>query len=234
MNSFKKILTPLILIVSLVGIIAWQFQFKKVNFYVVCAAMLVLSMLPFFIRFERKKITAAELSLIATLIALAVASRAVFYLFPQVKPIGAVVIIAAVCLGAEKGYIIGAFSMFVSNFIFGQGIWTPFQMAALGAVGLISGLLFSADKMKEGMLNRVMLSLTGFILTFAVYGAIVDMSTVLFLSGTEPTFAGLLAVYAAGIPTSLAFGITTAVFLFLFGEPFIRKINRVITKYGMK
>ena len=107
-------------------------------------------------------------------------------------------------------------------------------MAALGAVGLIAGMLFSADSMKEGMLNRIKLSVTGFILSFALYGIIVDFSTVLFMYGEHLTLKGVLSVYASGVPFSLVFGITTAVFLFLFGEVFIRKINRVITKFGLK
>ncbi len=235
MNRIKKLITPLILIVSLVGIIAWQLVFKSMNFYIICASMLVLSMLPFFISFERRKTSAAEISLIATLIALAVASRAAFYLIPQVKPIAAVVIVSAVCLGAERGYIIGAFSAFISNFIFGQGYWTPFQMAALGAVGLIAGLLFSSERLKKaGMKFRIAVSVSGFVLAFAVYGLIVDVSTILFVQGNNPTLSGILSVYAAGVPFSLIFGISTAVFLFIFGEPFIRKINRVIIKFGMK
>ncbi len=233
MTKSKQLLMPIILILSLCGIIAWQFVFKEVNYYIICAAMLLLSMLPFFISFERKETSAAEISLIATLIALAVASRAAFYLIPQVKPIGAVVVISAVCLGAERGYIVGTFSMFISNFLFGQGFWTPFQMAALGAVGLISGLLLSRVKEKKGMKFRIILSLLGFFLTFAVYGLIVDLSTILMMYGHKPTVKGVLSVYGAGVLFSLMFGITTAVFLFLFGEAFIRKIDRVTTKFGI-
>ncbi len=235
MKKIKNYITPAILIISLVGLIVWQFVFKSLNFYIICAAMLVLSMLPFFISFERRKTSAAEISLTATLIALAVASRAAFYLIPQVKPIAAVVIVSAVCLGAERGYIIGAFSAFISNFIFGQGYWTPFQMAALGAVGLIAGLLFSSEKIKKsGVKFRALISAAGFVLAFAVYGLIVDLSTILFVQGSKPTLSGALSVYAAGVPFSLVFGISTAVFLFLFAEPFIRKVDRVIIKFGMK
>ena len=50
---------------------------------------------------------------------------------------------------------------------------------------------------------------------------------------TEPSFASVGAVYAAGIPFSAVFGAATAVFLFLFGEAFIKKINRIIVKYGI-
>lgn len=235
MDKIKRLITPLILIISLLGIVFWNFFFSEVSFYLISAVMLILSMLPFFIRFEKKETSAGEISLVATLIALAVVSRAAFYLIPQVKPIAAVVVVSAVCLGAERGYIIGAFSAFISNFIFGQGYWTPFQMAALGAVGLISGLIFSGIKYKENSMSfRLLLSLVGFILSFALYGLIVDLSTIFMQLGNNITLSGALTIYAAGVPFSLVFGITTFVFLFLFGEIFIRKINRVIIKFGLK
>lgn len=234
MDKLKRIITPLILIITLVGIVLWNFLFKSVNYYVISAAILILSMLPFFISFEKKETTSGEISLMATLIALAVVSRAAFYLLPQVKPIAAVVVVSAVCLGAEKGYIIGAFSAFVSNFIFGQGYWTPFQMAALGAVGLISGLIFSRYKYKEKNLTfKIALSVVGFVLVFTVYGAVVDLSTIFMQLGNNITLSGVIAIYAAGAPFSFVFAVTTAVFLFLFGDVFIRKINRVTTKFGI-
>ena len=235
MNKLKRYFVLIILVLSIIGIVLWNFLFSGVSYYVISAALLILSMLPFFVSFERRDTSAAEISLVATLIALAVASRAAFYLIPQVKPIAAVVIVSAVCLGAEKGYIIGAFSAFISNFIFGQGYWTPFQMAALGAVGLISGLLFHSDKIRnESSLKfRIALAFVGFILAFAVYGLIVDLSTIFMQLGNNITLSGVLAIYGSGAPFSLVFGVTTAVFLFVFGEAFIRKIDRVVGKFGM-
>lgn len=185
-------------------------------------------MLPFFIIYEKRKTSPREITLIATFTALAVASRAAFYLIPQVKPIAAVVIVAAVCLGADRGFFIGAFSAFVSNFLFGQGYWTPFQMAALGMVGLVAGLLFSYLKPK-----RIILSVSGFLLVTVIYGLIVDLSTVFAALGNNITLAGVLSIYAAGVPFNIIFGLTTAIFLFIFGEMFIRKTDRIITKYGI-
>lgn len=103
--------------------------------------------------YERSAPTAGEIALVSALTALAVASRAVFYLIPQFKPIGAVVIVSAVCLGARRGYIIGALSAFISNFIFGQGVWTPFQMVALGLVGFAAGLILKNLKQTDGFLR---------------------------------------------------------------------------------
>ncbi len=226
MNRFFAFL---VLVVSLGGVVVWQLMFTdSVNFYLVSAAVLVLSMLPFFARFEIKNITAREVTLIATLIALAVVSRAAFYLVPQVKPIAAVVIVSAICLGAERGYIVGAFSMFVSNFLFGQGFWTPFQMVAMGLVGFIAGLIFKVIKA-----NRYTVSVVGFVLVFAVYGIIVDTSTVLMSLGDNLSLSGALAIYGAGVPFSLVFAGSTAIFLFLFADSFVKKIDRINTKFGL-
>lgn len=208
--------------------VVWQLWFKDVSYYIPSAVLLVFSMLPMFFEYEKRRSSAREITLTASLIALAVVSRAAFYLIPQVKPIAAVVIVSAVCLGPERGYIVGAMSAFISNFMFGQGPWTPFQMAALGLVGLISGLIFSRR------CNRIMLAAVGFVLAFALYGAVTDISTILMMYGNKITLAGVLSVYASGVLFSLVFGISTAVFLFIFGEPFIKKIKRVITKYEIK
>lgn len=75
--------------------------FSNTNYYLVCVAVLIISMLPFFSSFERGEHTAKDITLIASLTALAVVSRAVFYLVPQVKPIAAVVGVSGAVLGAK-------------------------------------------------------------------------------------------------------------------------------------
>lgn len=229
MKKISKWISLFVFVLSLAGIIVWQALFaERINYYVVSVAILVASMLPFFISLEVKHISSREITLIATLIALAVVSRVAFYLVPQVKPIAAVVIVSAVCLGAERGYIIGAFSAFISNFIFGQGYWTPFQMVALGMVGLLAGLIFKAVKV-----NRFTLAGVGFVLSTVVYGIIVDLSTLLLAYGENITLEAVISVYGVGAPFSLTFGIATAVFLFLFGTSFINKFNRIKIKYNL-
>ncbi|MGN1329504.1 MAG: ECF transporter S component [Eubacterium sp.] len=222
----KKIF-PFAVAASLALLVVWQIFMGEKNYYLLITAVLVLSMLPFFVSFEKANVTSREITLIASLVALAVVSRAVFYLVPQVKPIGAVVAVSGVCLGAKRGYLVGALSMLVSNFIFGQGIWTPFQMVAMGFVGLIFGAVFSRIKA-----NKISLAVTGFLSVAIVYGLIVDLSTVLMMSG-DMNIKSVLSVYVAGVPFNLVFGATTAVFLFLFGEAFIKKIDRINIKYGI-
>lgn len=229
MKKSKSLFPLLIIAICIVLIISWQlFLAESVNVYIISILILMLSMCPFFFSFEKNNSTAREITLIATLIAIAVISRAAFYLIPQVKPIAAVVIASSVCLGAKRGYIIGAFSAFLSNFIFVQGIWTPFQMVALGTIGFISGIVF-----KYIEANRINLAIVGFILSFVLYGLIVDMSTIISVYGNNITLQGILSVYVSGIPFNAVFGVSTAVFLFIFGESFVKKINRVNIKYNL-
>ena len=132
----KRVLLTLLFLVLPVLLVVWQVCFADTtSWYLVAAVLLLFSALPFFLHLERKPISAREMALLSVLTALAVVSRAVFYLIPQVKPIAAVVIVAGMCLGPFSGYMVGALSAFLSNFLFGQGIWTPFQMVALGLVG---------------------------------------------------------------------------------------------------
>lgn len=222
----KKLFLLICTVAGFVFIIIWQLFLTDTNYYLVAVVILILSMLPFFVSFEKSRPSARELTLIAGLIAVAVISRAVFYLIPQVKPIGAVVIVCGACLGAKRGYFIGAMSAFLSNFIFGQGIWTPFQMVAMGIVGLAAGLMFNKKA------KRIPMAIAGFVLCFAVYGLIVDLSSVLMMTN-DYSMMSVLSIYAAGVPFGLTFGATTAVFLLLFGEAFAKKINRIVMKYGI-
>lgn len=214
--------------VSLAGVLVWQLFFaEKVSFYMVGVVLIVLTILPFFASFERGRAAAVEISLLAVMAALAVASRAAFYALPQVKPICAVVIVSGVCFGAKNGFAVGAISAFVSNFLFGHGVWTPYQMLALGLCGLFAGLLFRVVRP-----TRVRLAVYGFFAAAVLYGLIVDLSTV-FMTLSRLTWQGVLGVYGAGAVFSLIFGATTAVFLFLFGEAFVKKINRIQKKYAV-
>ena len=53
------------------------------------------------------------------------------------------VVICGIGLGPEAGLLIGAMSRLVCNFFDGPGPWTPWQMAAWGMVGYLSGLAFN-------------------------------------------------------------------------------------------
>lgn len=95
-----------------------------------------------FLVFEGRHPKARELVIISVLCAIAVAGRLAFTMLPQFKPVVAIVIISGVAFGGESGFLVGAVSMLVSNLMFGQGPWTPWQMFAAGIIGFIGGILF--------------------------------------------------------------------------------------------
>ena len=124
--------------------------------------------LPFFLLLEARRPQARELVTLGVLCALGVAGRIAFAPLPQVKPIAAVVILSGVALGGEAGFLVGAVTALVSNFYFGQGPWTPYQMFALGLLGFFAGLLFCGRKPPP----RALLCLYGFLSVLLVYGGI--------------------------------------------------------------
>lgn len=156
-----------------------------------------------------------------------VASRVSFFFFPQIKPLAAVVIITGISLGAESGFITGAVSAFVSNFYFGQGSWTPFQMFALGVVGFFAGIVF-----RKVPVNRFSISVYGLLSVVVIYGGIVDINT-LFYSMGENTWNSILWVYGTGLPMNLMFGISTVIFLVLLHKPVLSRLTRVKIKYHL-
>jgi uncharacterized membrane protein len=226
----KRKLISVISIVLIPFVIAGgYFYLEYKQYYIVSAVVLILSMIPFFISLENRKLHARELVTIASMVAIAVASRAAFYAIPQVKPMCAIVIITAITFGAQIGFVTGALSMLLSNFIFGQGMWTPFQMFGMGLTALICGLLFYRKKAGD---NILIVALTGGVICFAVYGVIVDTSSVLMMS-SDFSLGSVLSIYASGLPFNAIHGATTFVVLLIAGKVIKEILERIMIKYDL-
>lgn len=102
------------------------------SYYITGTLIIIELMLPFFMAFEGRRPQARELVVIAVLCALAIAGRVVIPL-PNFKAIFAIIMIAGIAFGPEAGFMVGAISAFASNFFYGQGPYTPWQMMAYGA-----------------------------------------------------------------------------------------------------
>ena len=204
--------------------------FLKHHYYLVSMVLAGVALLLFALDFERRRPNTRELVLIAVLVALAVASRAAFFMLPQVKPMMAIVIIAGVVLGARAGLTVGALSGLVSNFIFGQGPWTPWQMLGFALVGCLAGLLFAAHRLPR---NRWLMALVGAVATFVIYGLIVDTSSVLLFT-QDLSWRSAWPVYVAGVPFNAIHAASTALFLALFGPMLASALTRVKKKYGLR
>ena len=126
-------------------------------YYLTSTLVIIEIIIPFLLAFESRKPQARELVVIAVLCAISVAGRAAFFMLPQFKPVMAMTIISGVALGGESGFLVGALSMLVSNMLFSQGVWTPWQMFSMGIIGFLAGVLF-----RKGLLRRTLGSLCTF------------------------------------------------------------------------
>lgn len=199
------------------------------KYYFISLLIILETMLPFALVFEKRKPQARELVVISVLCAIAVAGRAAFFMLPQFKPVVALVIIAGVCFGGETGFLVGAITGFVSNFFMGQGPWTPWQMFAFGIIGFIAGLLF-----RKGLLRKTRGSLVifGGLATFFIYGGIMNPASVLMWQ-SKPNLQMFLSAYLMGIPFDLIHAAATVFFLWVLSAPMIEKLDRIKVKYGL-
>lgn len=206
------------------------------KYYLSALLVMAMTMAVFFLSFERRAPQARELALLAVMCALAVASR-VIVPFPSFKPTMAMVILAGLAFGAERGFLCGAITALVSNFFFSQGPWTPWQMMGYGMGGLVSGLLCRAGLLKQrprGWKDIAALCVFGFVLIIVLVGPILDTSTYLTVSMKSAGATAALPIYITGFLTAnLPHAAATAVTLALAGKPLLKMLHRIQTKYGL-
>lgn len=199
------------------------------KYYFISLLLIIYAIIPFFFVFERRRPQAREIVIIAVLSAIAVAGRAAFFFIPQFKPMAAVVIITGVCFGAESGFLVGAVSALISNFFFGQGPWTPWQMFCFGIIGFLAGVFYKFGIIKK---TKVSLCVFGAIVTFFIYGGIINLSSAM-LFFSDITMKSLMAVYASALWFDIIHASATAFFLFFLSQPMIEKLDRIKIKYGL-
>lgn len=223
------VLTELIGIPLCIAIGFFFFGDRKYLFISMMTA--VLSCIPFWTSLSRGKYSAKKVVLIAVLVAIATAGRSVFFMFPGIKPMAAVVIVTGISLGAEAGFLTGSLTMLLSNMLFGQGPWTPWQMFSMGLIGLLAGLLAAAGK--ERMEKRSSLCLLGLISPLVIYGGIMNFASLLMMSYTINK-ESIIAIYLSGIPMDMLHAVSTVIFLVVGGKPMLEKIERVKKKHGIE
>lgn len=199
--------------------------------YGIISLLVVLEcMLPFFLFFEGRRPQPRELVTVAVLCALGVASRIAFFMLPQFKPVAALAIIAGVAFGGETGFLVGSITMLVSNMMFGNGPWTPWQMLCMGLLGFFAGILYRKDILRAG---RISLAIYGAIGCVVIYGGIINPTSLLLWSPEGLTLEVVLAAYISGFPMDLIHALSTAFFLYVLSEAMLEKLERLKTKYGL-
>ena len=181
-----------------------------------------LALLLFAAGFDKKKIGTRRMVICAVMTALAFAGRFI----PFLNPITAMAIITGIYMGSEAGFLVGSLSALLSNFYFGQGPWTVFQMLAWGLIGFFAGALSKPLKS-----NTVFLLIYG-ALCGVLYSFIMDIWTVLWYNRgfSWGLYAGAIV---SAIPYTASYVFSNVLFLFFLFKPFGVKLERIKTKYGI-
>lgn len=229
-NSRKSILLFLLgaVLAAVTILISWKYGSRR--YYLTSVLLLVYACLPFFGLFEKRRPKAKEIVLIAVMTALTSVSRILFIWLPNVKPMYAMIMLSGMFLGPESGYMIGALSAFVSNFVFEQGPWTPWQMAAAGLAGVIPALFYRHGFLKH---RKLPVSIFGACFYLLIVGPLLDTCSYFLMMGTDLQAGYAASVYLAGLPVNITQAIATGVFLFLLYQPIGEKLQRVVIKYGL-
>lgn len=215
-----KIIIPLVLIpaVAVSGVLLFDEQ----KHIFVSLMVAFLSLVLFITGFEKKVTGTRRMVLVAVMTALSVLGRFI----PFFKPITAITVITAMYLGGEAGFLVGSLSALLSNFYFGQGPFTAFQMLAWGLIGLMAGVM--AEKLKK---SRVFL-LTYGVLSGILFSLIMDVWTVLWYSAGFDIDLYIASVINA-IPHTILYAVSNFIFLYLLAKPFGEKLTRIKIKYGV-
>lgn len=227
LSEKRSIITFCILLIMIpVVVFAGTVFFGEKYYAWISLCIAILSCLPLFYCFERNKNSSRELSVLAVMISLSVAGRFIFAWVPGFKPVTAITVITAVYLGKEAGFVVGALSAVISNFYFGQGPWTPFQMFAWGMIGFISGML---NKKLAG--NKVILAIFG-ACAGLIYSLIMDVWTTLWADGNF-NLTRYFASVVISLPVTVEYAVSNVIFLLMLNKPIGEKLERIRKKYGL-
>ena len=108
------------------------------------------------------------------------------------------------------------------------------RLYAFGVGGLLLAILFQRKKLP---IDGVTLALFTFFITFVVYGGVMNVAAMITSAaryGGDPVHTDTLrGLYVTGLPYDFAHAGSAALFIFLFGEPLIGKLERIKIKYGI-
>ncbi len=196
----RTAVASVIIFVGIPVVIAAGYLLMKNRSYMAASwLILIMTIAPFFMVFERRKPKAREIVLIAMMCALTVCAQLIFGHTVGIRAGTAMIIVAGIALGPEAGFLIGALGRFVLNFYEGQGPWTPWQMFCWGLLGFLAGLAFNRAGV-EKLKSRSFAPIMGPVLcvVFAVIAAYIGW---LLFPGEGGTFFGwrLYVFGAAGL-----------------------------------
>jgi energy-coupling factor transport system substrate-specific component len=170
--------------------------------------------------YERSRPPAQVVALVAALAALAIAGRVAFAAFPNVKPTTDIVIFAGYALGGAPGFAVGALTALVSNFWFGQGPWTPWQMVGWGLCGVLGAALALGRRNLGRLTLATVCGLAGI-----AYGALLNFSLMATYGG-DLSWRHFLVLEGRGAAFDAAHAIGNFVLALVAGPAMVRMLAR--------
>lgn len=217
--------TILLISIVLITLIHLYLAKEIITTMYVIAFLLIFLML---IKYERNQASARRLVLLSIFVSVAVVSRVLFFFLPGFSPMVSLIILSGVFLGKEVGLMTGLLCPLVSNLLYGQGPWTPFQMVILAMIGGLAGTTFLA---KYLMKNRLVLSLYA-IFAGLVFSMVMDIWTVYSMDGYF-SLKRYLSVLFPSVVFMMSYISSNLLFLNVLIKPMAERLKRVKDKYEL-
>lgn len=221
-NKIALISLIMAILTVIIGVLLWRDQ----QYNLIIMLLVVISWIPFYFKYELSHPKTREVVILAIMIALTTLARTLFILFPGFKPVSALIIIMAVVFGKQDGFLCGSLSALISDFIFGIGPWTPFQMLAWGLIGYLAGL-FCHQLYQNKWLLYSFGAVAGII-----FSMIMDLWSVLAIDNSFNLSRYLFTVIAA-LPVTITYIVSNIIFIFVFKDAMFKILQRVKVKYGI-
>jgi energy-coupling factor transport system substrate-specific component len=174
--------------------------------------------------YERTRPDARVVALVGTLAAFAALGRIAFAALPNVKPTTDIVLITGYALGGAPGFVVGAVAALTSNFFFGQGPWTVWQMTGWAAVGVLgAGIGFLA----RGRVGRWPLAAACGVVGFG-FTAFQDLGD--WVNYSDHSAAQLGVYVGKGLGFDAVHAAGCVVFALVFGPALIRSVTRFASR----
>lgn len=161
-----------------------------------------------------------KLSLLAMLAAMAIVGRAAMATVPNVQPVTAIIIMAALLLGAGPAVLLTIVVVMVSNMVLGMGIWSLWEIVSWGAIAVLTGLV-------RQMLRHLPVLIAYAVFCGYLYGFIISFPTYSVAGDFWP-------YYLAGLPFDTNHAIGNGIFIAMLYPIFSRIAQPYIKHFRHK
>ena len=195
--------------------------YLKISLFVSFTILFTFVIIYKILQFSRLDIQLSEITQIALFSSLATMCRCIIKITPSASGFLPIIILSSSVINKNLGFILGAFSIFISNMLLGQGTWTPWQMVASGSIGYLAGFIFNNRKTKPSIFQLTVFYL---ICTIFIYCPIMNLFSFLLLTQCINTHSIITYFFPLFIIDTLN-SIYSLIFLYILYNPIINTIR---------